>query len=341
VCRSIKRLRGPDGTATDDVWVGGLSGTLLHHDALLARLMDRKRFPTWDARVYRAVTSWADRSDLWDRWQAVLCEQELYQDAHGEDGARAFFDDHRGEMLSGASVLWPERESYLDLMLLRHQVGRFAFDTEKMNDPSERGGRVFEEHEIRYWDDEFEDYEALKKAHPKLRTLGAIDPALGRSGRAGDDTAIIILARDVETKIDYVVHADVRPMKPDAALERVVELQKIYGFRKFGVESVGFQQLLADMLRRLADERGRPFSVEQLKSTAPKVERIQSMQPAVAAGKIRFSRRHRTLMDQLLRYPHGRRDDGPDALEMARRAAEAPVFFSVPRAIGRDGSILV
>jgi len=51
--------------------------------------------------------------------------------------------------------------------------------------------------------------------------------------------------------------------------------------------------------------------------TSDKLGRIQSLQPLVKAGTIQFSRRHKTLLDQLRYFPKADHDDGPDALQMA------------------------
>ena len=54
-----------------------------------------------------------------------------------------------------------------------------------------------------------------------------------------------------------------------------------------------------------------------IRSTTDKLGRIQTLQPLVSSGILRFSRRHLKLLEQLRQFPHGAHDDGPDALEMA------------------------
>jgi len=46
----------------------------------------------------------------------------------------------------------------------------------------------------------------------------------------------------------------------------------------------------------------------------------------VTQGRIRFSRRHQLLLDQLRQFPLGVHDDGPDALEMAVQVGRRPVI---------------
>ena len=63
--------------------------------------------------------------------------------------------------------------------------------------------------------------------------------------------------------------------------------------------------------------------VKRVTPTRDKFGRIQSLQPMIHNGEIRFCRRHRQLLDQLKQFPKAARDDGPDALEMAVQRAAA------------------
>jgi len=60
--------------------------------------------------------------------------------------------------------------------------------------------------------------------------------------------------------------------------------------------------------------------MEQVKNTADKRARIESLQPMVKSGAIQFSKRFIILIEQQMKYfPKGPHDDGLDALEMAVR----------------------
>ena len=48
--------------------------------------------------------------------------------------------------------------------------------------------------------------------------------------------------------------------------------------------------------------------------------RVQTLQPDVKNKYIKFNRRHKRLLEQLLQFPMASHDDGPDALE-ARAAS--------------------
>ncbi len=104
-------------------------GTLLHRDALLAQLARSAHF---EARVYRAVEQWAPELQLWQRWQQIVTNPDL---ADSVTRGRVFFRAHEKAMLAGTRVLWPEKESYLDLMEQFVALGRPAFYKEKQNLP--------------------------------------------------------------------------------------------------------------------------------------------------------------------------------------------------------------
>ena len=86
---------------------------------------------------------------------------------------------------------------------------------------------------------------------------------------------------------------------------------------KFGVETVQFQYYFAEIMRQKSAEIGEYLPIEEINSVQNKDARIQSLQPFVKNGYLKFSKRHKALLDQMLKYPMGKNDDGPDALQMA------------------------
>ncbi|MCH8316556.1 MAG: phage terminase large subunit [Planctomycetes bacterium] len=65
---------------------------------------------------------------------------------------------------------------------------------------------------------------------------------------------------------------------------------------------------------------------ESITHTSDKLGRIQSLQPMISSGMVRFSRHHRVLLDQLRQFPMAAHDDGPDALQMAVELARKPGY---------------
>lgn len=65
----------------------------------------------------------------------------------------------------------------------------------------------------------------------------------------------------------------------------------------------------------------RSAAIEEINSTQNKDARIQSLQPFVKNGYIKFSKKHKTLLKQMTEYPMGKNDDAPDGLQMAVKLA--------------------
>ncbi len=306
-------------------------GTVLHHEALLARLLDPARSPGWLVKRYKAVTGWADRGDLWEKWESVYNHHSPWPDGgelSGPGAARAFFAAHRDAMLTGARALWPEARPYEHLMELKVREGAHSFATEMQNEPSDPATRLFRDEDIRFWDDarsSVHDFEGLRvslEGHTEV--ICACDPALGKPGRGRDDSAIVIVLRESRTKHIYVIDADIRRRNPDETIEAILAYDRVRRLNRVVVEATQFQEMLVTELEKRAQERGRYLRVKSVKPTTDKHARIAAIQPQVCSGQVRFSQRHTALLEQLRQFPHGAHDDGLDALQMAVAAARKP-----------------
>ena len=96
-----------------------------------------------------------------------------------------------------------------------------------------------------------------------------------------------------------------------------MDYHRIRKYRKFAVETNQFQNFLASELKRISTQKCIIVPVEGIKHSSDKLGRIQSLEPLITTGILRFSRRHQILLNQLRQFPKVAHDDGPDALEMA------------------------
>ncbi|MBS0186652.1 MAG: phage terminase large subunit [Planctomycetes bacterium] len=311
------------GTGSTNVVV---VGTILHHDSLLAKLTDPRpgKTPGWKKAVYRAVEQDADRADLWEHFNAVYNGQET--DEHGRSGPEAatgFFESRKEEMLKGSKVLWPEREDYAALMIMKTREGRAAFSAEKQNQPLSPEDAIFRSDEFAFWSDRFaSEQELLAFLGDRAEFYGGVDPSLGKAGKNRDDTAIVTIGRDSRDGRFYVLDADIRKRKPSEIIEALIELHRFRDYRMVGVESVQYQEFLAQELQERSRKAGREIPVCQVRSVSDKLGRIQRLQPLVTSGGIQFSRKHVKLLEQMEQFPMAAHDDGPDALEIAIKTAQ-------------------
>jgi len=319
-----------------------LIGTLLHADALPARLRAR---PDVQSSVWRSILTEAERQDLWEQWRLRLADPA---DPARLASAHRFFLERQAEMLAGANVLWPEKESYYDLQVMRATRGRAAFDQEKQNEPPPEGRALFPIARARKFTrlaDRLEIEprpapdalaEAPRRTLGQLRLYGFLDPALGEptgARRAGDFAAIVTVGVDDQGYL-FVLDAWLERVGPSAQIARVFELFERWGFAEFGVETNAFQKLLLEPLereravRRLA-RRPWSLSIRPIRHRAPKRHRILRLEPLIESGWLLFADDlPEIFMRQLSDFPHGPHDDGPDALaaavELARGARTRP-----------------
>lgn len=297
-----KALSKAGDERTDKVFIG----TIMHYDSLLAGLLKN---PIYKTLRYQAVISWSP-SPLWVEWEKIVTD--LANIKRMED-AFSFYKAHEEEMLKGTKVLWPGKEPYYALMLQRIADGPAAFSSEKQNEPLSEEERRFSRNWIQY-------YEESDIVGKDLIVVGYLDPSMGKL--KGDFSAIITLGMDTESQV-YVLDADIQRRHPDQIVIDTIVKHQVYRYSVFGVEIIQFQEYFKDTLTNKLKEynelKGVTISmpIKGVRTHTDKILRIQSLQPDIKNGRIKFKRDQVTLIEQLVNFPSADNDDGPDALEGA------------------------
>lgn len=291
-----KALSKAGDERTDKVVIG----TIMHYDSLLAKLLKN---PIYKSHKYQSVLQWST-SSLWDQWEKIITNLE---DPNRLSNALEFFDAHKEEMLAGTKVLWEEKEPYYALMLQLIADGPAAFSSEKQNEPLSDDERRF----LREWIQYYEDNDLVGK---HLYLFMFIDPSMGKKG--GDFSAIIILGVDTNGQI-YVLVADIQKRHPDLIISDALFHIVNYNVPIVGVEENQFQEYFKDNFNKAVEDKKLNVMVKGIKQNADKILRIQSLQPDVKNGRLKFKRDQQILVDQLINFPLADHDDGPDALEGA------------------------
>ena len=304
---------------TDIIYIG----TLLHYDSLLAKTLSN---PAYRSIKYKAVIRFSQADDLWQQWESIFTD--LSNDDR-ESEALAFFQAHKEAMLEGTQVLWEEKLSYYDLMVMRVSEGEASFNSEEQNEPINPDDCLFMEE----WFDYYNEAE-INFGDPAFDFFGFIDPSLGKTKRS-DFSAIVTLAKHRSSGYMYVVDADIERRHPDRiiadvlAKERWLRASFGHGYRKLGAETNQFQWFLKEELAKASAKAGLYLPIEEVQQTSDKVMRVQTLQPDVKNKYIKFNRRHKRLLEQLTQFPMGAHDDGPDALEGARSIAKKVKRFRI------------
>lgn len=155
----------------------------------------------------------------------------------------------------------------------------------------------------------------------------ALDPSTGKDAHHGDYSALVALGRSGDGKLWCEADLSRRPMNQIVSdginFARRIESEARGHLAAFGVESNAFQQLLAAEFKTRTATAGIMLPIVEVQNNVNKLVRIRRLTPHLSQGNIMFSRTQGTelLVRQLREFPIGEHDDGPDALEMARRIA--------------------
>ena len=291
-------------------------GTIIGHEALLNRLTNPIISPNWSSKIFKAVEKFSD-SSLWDKWVKIYRNPT---DPNRIENAKIFFEQHKEEMLHGVEVLWPDGDPYYDLMVHR-LTDPSGFLTEKQNQAVDLTKVKIKVEELSMVPFDNISFRFIKS----LPTFGAIDPSLGKKSSSGDYSVITTMAWDKENKTAYVLDIDMARRSIDKQISDILKSFRKYEWRLFGIETVAFQYVLAELLRKRMKELGYYIPIKEIDNKADKQLRIESLFPFMRDGTIVFDEtqfhrnpKYREAIDQILIYTgeKGEYDDVLDSMEM-------------------------
>lgn len=286
-------------------------GTILCFGSLLHYVVEERR--DFESRKFAAVESFATRTDLWDKWREIRRRDE--KDA--ADKARAFFEEHKDEMLEGTSILWSGYWTYYELMCIREDDGIKAFNQEYQNNPTDEERQIFKpEYFTWFTDDDLAEINTLN--------YGAVDIAMGKE--KGDYSVIATGAVNSETGVIYVHDVFMERCHPDKLIDEVVINTFKHQYEALAVEAQAAQEFIADKMAERLEEKGYPSHtrIKQIKHRTRKALRIEALLPDIQSGKIRFHRKlmNSPMMEQFEMYPLHRYDDFPDTISMLKMVVD-------------------
>ncbi len=332
---SVLNLLGPRG----DVFV---IGTILHHDSLLSLLLK-----AWKGRRYQALSP--DGEALWpdyyDRERLLLIKSG---DGQKEGiGTLAFECEYQNNPISPEEQLFrqewiryyqPEdlKGELLVVTALDPSVGKAGGDFSALVTVGQQGGRIYvlEVGLVRC-----SPRETLEVAVRNFQRWSV--PVIASPPKAGEAISIHpdeIVSSSARRRDCYASPSSltqgfgsITPIGKHEIASPSARNDISPHFLCLAIETNTFQVVLKDMLEEMSRKLGLFIPIRPVKNFSDKVARVSSLSPLVESGSILFRQDHKALIDQLLQFPKGAHDDGPDALEMAvrmlRRHGEPRVRF--------------
>jgi len=284
-------------------------GTILCFGSLLHYVIEERR--DFESLKFAAIDSFASREDLWETWRNIYRSDEK----NAADQAEDFFEANKDEMLRGSEILWPGYWTYYEFIIIREENGTKMFNQEYQNNPTDEERQIFKPEYMTYFLESDLDGK-------NIEFYGAVDFAMGKE--KGDYSAIITLAKNVDTGICYVYDVFLERVHPDVLLREVVKRALQYQYSALAVEAQQAQEWFGDKLTEELQSKGYPAHtrLSKVKQKTRKALRIEALLPDIQAGRIRFQKHHRLLLEMLEMYPMHKHDDGPDALADAYKVAK-------------------
>ena len=267
-------------------------GTQWHTDDHINRLMQAEEQGTGVAFQRLVLPAWAERGPV------------KYQD-------EVLLDQHE--------VLCEARLPKTQILKIKRSRSRKAYEALYLCDPTQADGSQ--------WGSELFGQEIWVTELPRrehiLGIAVGLDPATGKDMKRGDYTAIVALIATIDQ--EFYVAADLERQGGYRTTQRLLEFCQSLPIMPdwIGIESNGFQALLASDAEHVFDEIGAKTFVQEIENTGPranKADRIhQNLDPVFHNRDFRFlrSRGCHLLIQQARSFPTGEYDDGLDALEMA------------------------
>ncbi|MBF0628878.1 MAG: hypothetical protein HQL91_11740 [Magnetococcales bacterium] len=140
--------------------------------------------------------------------------------------------------------------------------------------------------------------------------------------RENRPAALLIGGYDETIKVLNVVEAEIHPQEPDQIIADVIALQARYDCRLWVAEKTPCMQRFQNGVLRCALHLGVPTPVKTIPCRQDRWLNIQSLQPQIAKGQIRFHSSQTHLLEQLRRRESQESPDiGLVALEILWRTA--------------------
>ena len=206
--------------------------------------------------------------------------------------------------------LWPEMWPLSALEQIRASKDRYWWESQYQQTPTLGG--------ISEWPETFFNTQWFEEWPGCSLYVITLDPSKGKESKVGDYSAMVVVGLSGK---DIYCEADIERKPTDSIVADLVLAATRWNPKSVAIETNQFQELLADRLKDAAKAMNVTMPIRKIEHSVNKELRIRwALDPLINGRRIFFKRNSpgtKRLVEQLLDFPAGEHDDGPDALEMA------------------------
>ncbi len=269
-------------------------GTPIHQRCLVETL---KEMDGWHNFLFKPDLD--KNIALWEEWQPVDKLKQKKKELESIGRVSVFYREYLCEIVGDEDQLF--KEEYINYYKgkIMHEDGHAYLNLENLE-----GTEV--------------------KERRAVNLFMGVDPA-SSTAQTADYSTVVTLAIDKEGN-RFVLPYYRNRATPMNLAESIINQFKIYKPTKTRIESVGYQEMLREYVRKRCEEEKIFISGLEIKERPrnSKSSRLETLQPYFAQGKVYITKDMIELRDELLLYPRGKHDDLLDGLYYANKGIFTP-----------------
>jgi len=269
-------------------------GTPIHQRCIVETLKDMKG---WNNMLFKPDLD--NGIALWESWQPIKKLVKKKEELESINRVSVFYREYMCEVVGDEDQLF--KESYI-----QYYKGKIEYSD---NNSFLRITEI--------------DGETADELRPVNIFMG-VDPA-SSTRQTADYSVIVTVAVDKDGN-RFVLPYYRNRATPMNVAEAILNQVKIYKPDKTRIESVGYQEMLREYIRKRCEEEGLFIPGLEIKENPrnSKSARLETMEPYFAQKKFYMLKEQMELRDELLMYPRGKHDDLLDGLFYATKGIYPP-----------------
>ena len=269
-------------------------GTPIHQRCIVETL---KEMAGWKNFLFKPDLD--ENVALWEEWQPIDKLQQKKKELESIGRVSVFYREYLCEIVGDEDQLFKDEYIQYYEGKITHNQGKAYLKIESLNGEPTQDVRA-------------------------VNIFMGVDPA-SSTARTADYSTIVSLAIDKDGN-RFVLPYYQKRATPMNLAESILDQFKIYQPSKTRIESVGYQEMLREYVKKRCEEEKLFISGLEIKERPrnSKSVRLETLQPYFAQKKVYIMKDMRELKDELLLYPRGKHDDLLDGLFYANKNIYPP-----------------